>query len=49
MSSSCEELIRLAEALTNETDTDKLIQVSKQLLNTLDRVEAEKNSAVRVE
>jgi hypothetical protein len=49
MSSSCEELIRLAEVLINETDTDKLVRVSKQLLDTLDRVEAEKNNAVRVE
>ena len=49
MSSSSEELLQLAEALTGEKDTEKLLRLSDQLLDALDRVEAERNNSVRVD
>ena len=49
MSSSSKELLQLAEALTNEKDTEKLLRLSDQLLDALDRVEAERNNSVRVD
>jgi len=42
MSSNCEELLQLAEAIITETDTEKLLRLSKQLLDALARAEAEK-------
>jgi len=46
MSSNCEEMIQLAEALTNETDTEKLLQLSEALLHALDKMESEKHQPV---
>jgi hypothetical protein len=40
-----EELERIAEALENENNTEQLVQLSKQLLTTLDRVEALKSKS----
>jgi hypothetical protein len=48
MSRTREELIHLAEAFTNETDTEGLLQLSTQLLEALDRLEAEQNKTERV-
>jgi len=48
MSSNCEELLQLAEAIITETDTEKLLRLSKQLLDALARAEAEKNDSVAV-
>ena len=49
MSSTSEQLLQLAEALTNEKDPEKLLRLSDQLLDALDRVEAERNNSVRVD
>jgi hypothetical protein len=49
MTSSSEQLLQLAEALTSEKDTEKLLRLSDQLLDALDRVEAERNNSVRVD
>jgi hypothetical protein len=49
MNSSSEQLLQLAEALTSEKDTEKLLRLSDQLLDALDRVEAERNNSVRVD
>jgi hypothetical protein len=49
MSSGSEELLQLAQALTSEKDTEKLLRLSDQLLEALDRVEAERNNSVRVD
>ena len=49
MSSSSEQLMQLAEALTSEKDTEKLLRLSDQILDALDRVEAERNNSVHVD
>jgi len=41
-------LISLAEAFKNETDTEKLLRLSTQLLDVLNRVETERNESVSV-
>jgi hypothetical protein len=43
--STLEELEQIAEAFTNENDTQKLVQLSKQLLTALDRAEVERNES----
>jgi len=43
MSTNCNELVQLAEALTIETNTEKLLRISEQLLHVLDKVEAEQH------
>jgi len=48
MSPIREELITLAEAFKNETDTEKLLRLSKRLLDVLNRVEIERNESVRL-
>jgi hypothetical protein len=48
MSSNREELLQLAEAFTNETDTEKLLRLSRQLLDALDKLEGERNESVRM-
>ena len=40
-----EELEQMAEAFTNESDTEKLVELSKQLLATLERAEVEKTES----
>jgi hypothetical protein len=49
MSPSREELINLAEKFTNETDKEKLLRLAQQLVDALNRVEAERNESVRVD
>jgi len=39
-------MIQLAEALTNETDTEKLLQLSEALLHALDKMESENRQPV---
>jgi hypothetical protein len=48
MSSNREELLQLAEAFTSETDTEKLLRLSRQLLDALDKLEGERNESVRM-
>ena len=44
MSSSREELNQLAKTLTHETDKEKLLQIAERMLDTLDRLEADKGN-----
>jgi hypothetical protein len=46
--SPSEELVQLAEALANETDTERALQLSEDLLAALDRMEARKNASADV-
>jgi hypothetical protein len=48
MYTSREELIQLAEAFTKETDNERLLRLSTQLLDALDRLEAERKKPERV-
>ena len=48
MSSSREQLLYLAERFTNETGTEKLLQLARQLLDTLDRVEVDDQESVKL-
>jgi len=43
--SALDELEQIADAFTNESDAVKLVQLSKQLLSVLDRVEPEKKES----
>jgi len=49
MSPSRQDLMNLAEKFRNETDKGKLLRLSKQLVDALNRVEAERNNSVRVD
>ncbi len=42
MSSSREQLFQLAKTFTQETDPEKLLPLAEQMLEAIDRVEADK-------
>jgi hypothetical protein len=48
MSPSRRELINLAEKFTNETDKEKLLKLSRKLVDALNKVEAERNASRHV-